>query len=168
MARLVVSELPLALLLDIDLLRGQLGRWRDDPESAGIAARRLALAMIRAHLEAGFEVVVPQFLVRLPFVLELEQVAAEAGCPFVEIVLVSDPDEAAARFAARGASLDPVHRDAALLQQAPGARPIEELYVAMLEMTASRPGTRVVASVPGDIDGTLARVRAVLGMQPAS
>lgn len=66
LARMLVDQHPLALLLDIDTLRGQLGRWSDDPPAAGMAARRLALAMIRIHLVAGHDVVVPQFLFRLP------------------------------------------------------------------------------------------------------
>jgi predicted kinase len=154
LARLLVDERPLALLLDIDPLRGQLGRWSDEPTAAGIAARRLALAMIRIHLKAGFDVVVPQFLFRLPFILDLERVASETGSRFVELALVSSPEEAASRFAKRSGSDDPNHRDAMQLQQAPGARSIEELYGAMIDLLHDRPGTVFVGSIPGDIEGT--------------
>lgn len=164
LARLLVDERPLALLLDIDTLRGQLGRWSDDPSTAGMAARRLALSMVSAHLEAGLDVVVPQFLVRLPFILELERVASESGSRLVEIALISSPAEAAARFAARSDSSDPIHRDAVRLQQAPGAQPIEALYAAMTEMLRERPETVFVESVPGNIEGTFSALkRAVFG-----
>ncbi len=66
LARMLVDEQPLALLLDIDTLRGQLGQWSDDPVAAGMAARRLALAMIHTHLVAGHDVVVPQFFFASP------------------------------------------------------------------------------------------------------
>ena len=86
LARMLVDEQPLALLLDIDTLRGQLGQWSDDPVAAGMAARRLALAMIHTHLVAGHDVVVPQFLFRLPFILELEQ--APGAQPIEELYAV--------------------------------------------------------------------------------
>jgi predicted kinase len=162
LARLLLEERPLALLLDIDTLRGQLGRWSDDPQAAGSAARRLALAMIRTHLDAGFDVIVPQFLFRLPFVLELERVALEAGSRFFEIVLVSSPEEASARFRSRAHSTDPNHQDAQLLQNAPDAQPIETLYAAMLEIAQQRPNTRFVESIPGDIDRTFAALCLVI------
>ena len=53
LARLLVDERPLALLLDLDTLRSQLGDWRADPTAAGVRARHLALATARAQLEKG-------------------------------------------------------------------------------------------------------------------
>jgi hypothetical protein len=57
-----IASRPLALALDIDLVRGQLGRWRDEPTASGLAARALALSMIHVHLRAGHDVVVPQLV----------------------------------------------------------------------------------------------------------
>jgi hypothetical protein len=163
MERLEAENRPLALLLDIDTLRGQLGDWAADPQAAGITARRLALAMIHTHLEAGLDVVVPQFLARSAFIEELERTTADTGGSFIEIALVSSPEEASARFAARSSSDDPNHQDAVRLQQAPGARPIEDLYGEMIAMLQrDRPETRFVESVPGDIEGTLGRVRSAI------
>ncbi len=162
LARRLVDERRLALLLDIDTLRGQLGQWSVDPMAAGLAARRLAIGMIRTHLAAGLDVIVPQFLARLPFIVELQEVAEETGARFVEIALVSSPAEAAMRFAARAESTDSNHRDALLLQQKEGARPIEDLYTAMLEMLCQRPRTHFVESIPGDIEGTLGAMRAAI------
>jgi predicted kinase len=160
LARLLVDERPLALLLDIDTLRGHLGQWDADPQAAGVTARRLALAMIHTHLEAGLDVVVPQFLFRPVFIVALEHAAREVGGRFVEIALVSSPEEATARFAARSASMDPNHQDAVRLQQAAGSRSIEELYEEMIAMLQQeRPGTRFVRSILGDIPGTLHLVR---------
>jgi hypothetical protein len=56
----------------------------------------------------------------------------------------------------------PNHRDAAYLQDAPGAAPIEELYDDMLAMLAGVPETVYVESIPGDVGATLAAVREVL------
>ncbi|MCA9860138.1 MAG: AAA family ATPase, partial [Thermomicrobiales bacterium] len=115
LGRLLVDERPLALLLDIDTLRGQLGCWDDDPGTAGLTARRLAIAMVRTHLGAGLDVIVPQFLMRPTFLRELELVAQESGSRFVEIALISSPEEAAARFETRRDSQDANHQDAVRL-----------------------------------------------------
>ena len=56
----LVATRPLALNLDVDLNRGQLGQWQDRPTEAGLSARRLALAMAEVHLSIGHAVVVPQ------------------------------------------------------------------------------------------------------------
>jgi hypothetical protein len=159
LARMLLQECPLALLLDIDTLRGHLGRWSDDPRAAGIASWRLALAMIWTHLDGGLDVMVPQLLFRLPFALELERVADETASGFIEIVLVSSAEEAAARLRSRSASTDPNHQDAQFLQSSPDAQPIEVLYAAVLEMSRERPNTRFVESIPGDIEGTFAALR---------
>lgn len=81
MAGLLVSEHPLALCLDIDLLRRSLGRWDEHPQESGLLARDLAVAAARAHLMSGHAVVVAQFLGRLAFVGRLESLAREVGAP---------------------------------------------------------------------------------------
>jgi predicted kinase len=69
LAKRYVEEHPLTLALDIDVVRAMLGRWLDHPIEAGLMARRMALEMTRVQLLAGHDVVIPQFLGRLNFVL---------------------------------------------------------------------------------------------------
>jgi hypothetical protein len=45
-----VADRPLALCLDVDVVRGLLGAWTDVPHEAGLLARRLALTMARVVL----------------------------------------------------------------------------------------------------------------------
>ena len=45
-------------------------------------AREIALAAARARLAAGHDVVIPQFLGRLAFLEQAEQVARQAGASF--------------------------------------------------------------------------------------
>ncbi|QUQ71781.1 AAA family ATPase [Kutzneria sp. CA-103260] len=128
-----VDEHPLALNLDIDVLRGQLGRWQDDPVTAGLAARALALAAARTHLAAGHDVVVPQFLARVEFILQLEALAAEVGVDFVEVVLLDSKENVQRRFQARD---DPVkHTDPAALSA---------MHDRLLALLADRPRARIV------------------------
>lgn len=162
LARLLVDERPMALLLDLDTVRAQLGDWKADPVAAGIRARQLALAAARVQLELGGDVVVPQFLRRPELVERCRQLADKTGATFFLIALVSSAEEAARRFRDRGTSEDPNHRDAAHSQEAPGAASIEELYADMLAMLAGFPDTVYVESVPGEVDATLAAVREVL------
>jgi predicted kinase len=158
MARRLVDSRPLALLLDVDTLRHQLGQWRDNPGSAGLTARRIALEMARTHLEAGHDVVIPQFIERHGFIEDVRAVAADTGADFVLVALVSSPEEAASRFGERAGSNDPNHLDAVHLQSAPGARTVEDMYAGMLELLASYDDVRYVRSAPGDIDGTFAEL----------
>ena len=81
----LVDVRPLALNLDIDLVRGQLGGWLDQPIEAGLAARAMAISMIKTHLGSGYDVVVPQLLARNDFIEDLENAASETGAEFVEI-----------------------------------------------------------------------------------
>jgi len=92
---------PLALNLDIDRLRGLIGRWQENPGAAGLLARAAAIAAARVHLAAGHDVVIPQFVGRLEFLLQLEGVAVEAGAAFSEIVLLDSKENILLRFAER-------------------------------------------------------------------
>ena len=97
LARRLVAERPLALLLDLDTLRGQLGDWRADPASAGVRAREIGLAIARAQLAAGGDVVVPQFVRRPELVEQFRELASLTGGRFRLVALVSGAAEAAAR-----------------------------------------------------------------------
>ncbi len=162
LGRRLVDSRPLALLLDVDTLRGHLGQWRDNPGSAGITARRIALEMARTHLEAGHDVVVPQFIERPGFIEAVREVAHGTGAEFVLVALVSSPEEAASRFEQRGSSDDPNHVDAVHLQSAPGARTVEDMYTGMRALLATFDDVRYVRSVPGDVDGTYEELCAAL------
>jgi predicted kinase len=91
-ARRYADEHPLTLVLEIDVVRALLGSWLEEWQTSGWAARRIALAMARAHLEAGHDVIVPQLLTRRPFVETLRETAESSGATFFEFALL-DPQE---------------------------------------------------------------------------
>lgn len=128
-----VADHPLALNLDIDVLRGRLGDWQSDPGRAGVLARDLALAAARTHLLAGYDVVVPQFLARPEFILALETLAAEVGVEFVELVLLDSKENVLHRCAERG---DPT--------KAAEVSELSTMYDRLLALVATRPRARVV------------------------
>jgi predicted kinase len=162
LAGLLVREHPLALCLDIDLLRRSLGRWDEHPEESGLLARDLAVAAARVHLMSGHAVVVPQLLGRLAFVERLERLAQEVGATFHHVVLMDSRDAVIARFLSRtsGPNVPEQHREAAKL--AGGEVGLAEMYDALISVLAARPETVPVRSVEGDIEGTYLRLQEAL------
>jgi predicted kinase len=169
LARRYVDDRPLALALDVDVVRSMLGRWLEQPGPAGLAARALALAMARVHLGAGHDVVVPQLLARDGFVRELEGVAHEAGVPFLEVLLQVSVDEATQRLARRaGEVARPEHRDAAaLLERRGGGQEVARLHAGLEQVVAGRAHTLTVPSVPGQVEQTYHALLAALARAEA-
>lgn len=159
LATLLARDHTLTLTLDIDSVRGSLAHWTDDPVTAGLAARELALNMSATHLRAGHNVIIPQFLQREEYLDRLASTAQDSGAEFFEVCLTSSPQEAAARFAARASSEDQNHKAAQMLQSMPRSAPVEDLYRNMYSMALKRPDTIFVESIPWDIQQTLACLR---------
>jgi predicted kinase len=105
LARRYADEHPLALVIDIDMIRTHLGRWVERDESK-LVARDLAVALTRAHLLGGYDVVVAQYLGRPEFIERLALVATEVGTPFVEVLLSDDTDAIIERFRRRRAEYE--------------------------------------------------------------
>ncbi len=163
-ARRLVAKRPLALDLDVDLVRGQLGRWLDDSMAAGRAARALALAMARTHLSAGHDVFVPQFVARPGFAEELAATAAECGAAFVSVALMIDRDTARSSFAARSRRPTEVtHRDAAaLVEHSSTPDPIGAMFDRWCEYLDGEQDVERIDAVRGEIDATVCAVEQVL------
>jgi predicted kinase len=164
LAERLVSLRPLALNLDIDLVRGQLGGWLDQPAVAGLAARALAISMINTHLGAGYDVVVPQLLARPDFIEQLEGVAVAAGAEFVEIALDVTKDVAISAFEERRrAPTHPTHRDASdLVERSRSADPVAAIYDALQLLLETRPTCHRIDAPREDIDKTLTSIRRTL------
>jgi predicted kinase len=162
-ARRYIAEHPLALCLDVDAVRGLLGRWTEEPTAAGLAARRLALAMAREHLAAGHDVVVPQLVARGPFVDDLAGVAGRAGAGFHEVVLDVDEGQMLRRFAARRHAGRPGNGDTAwLVERDGGESHLRALRAALEAFVEGRPSAVRVPSSDGDPERTYRDVLAVL------
>ncbi|GAA0726125.1 AAA family ATPase [Dactylosporangium roseum] len=165
LARRYADEHPLTLNLDIDRLRDLVGAWREHRPAAGVLARAAALAAARAHLLAGHEVVVPQYLGRPEFIERAAALATEVGARFVEIVLLDSRGNAVRRFTERSrTSTDPAHREVGrLLERADGPAELAAMYDRLLTVVEARPATRIVTSVEGDVDGTYDSLLEALG-----
>jgi predicted kinase len=159
-ARLLVDERPLALLLDVDRLRADLGQWRSQGREAKLAARRLGVALAVAHLRSGHDVVVPQLLGVPDFVVTLADAAASAGAGFVEVLLRVPPEVALSRFVGRRASLraEGVDHPEAELADADVPDAIRTTIESLDRLASTRPGT-IVVDASGSPAETLARLR---------
>lgn len=165
LGRRYLDDHPLALALDIDVIRSMLGCSLEEPAISGLAARDLARAMARTHLEAGHDVLICQFLGRVDFVDTLDRLAAATGVPFVEVVLTTGIDEAAERIRRRTRDHSrPEHSDAAiLLDRAGGPDALVAMSARLDEVVSSRPATRSVAVAEGDVEETYQALLRVIG-----
>ena len=156
LGRRYLEDHQLALALDIDAIRSMLGRSLEEPTMSGLAARDLARAMAQTHLQAGHDVLVSQFVGRLQFVEALDHLAAAIGVPFVEVALITRVDEAAERFRRRSEDDSrPEHSDTAiLLDRAGGPDALAEMHSRLEDVISSRPNTRRVEVVDGDLEET--------------
>ena len=160
------NALPLAL--DLDVLRGMLGGWRGARIEAGLAARAMAVAAVRTHLRTGHDVVVPQYLERPGFIVELAAVAERSGAAFLECALLIDHDRALERFASRSAAAS-----ARALEDLEGGldRPMPAVHEAFERFLASRPAAvRLDPDGPdplGRLDLAVARARVAPGERAA-
>jgi predicted kinase len=119
-------------------------------------ARSMAIAAARVQLLAGRDVVVPQYLGRIEFVLELEQLARQTSAGFVEIALTCDPREVAGRFHRRSTQPQTAtHLDAAqLLERSGGPGELHAMSARLEDVLSRRPQTVRIESVDGRIEDT--------------
>jgi len=162
LARRYVDDHPLALLLEIDEIRTSLGGW-EEAETSRLAARRLAAAMAEAHLRDGHDVVVPQFLGRLPFIHTLESIAHLTDSTFREVILMASDAAVVERFRARRADLAATGQGhpQADVDARDVAKEIASARRSLDAVRAARPGT-IAVSATRDADATYRALSAVV------
>ena len=102
-----VAEHHGVLNCDVDRLRCFIGGWAHDFGGSGAIIRPVALAMIRAHLDGGHDVVLPQMLANESERDRFRRVAADAGHHYLHLLLQAPTGVAVGRFYDRAA--DPLH-----------------------------------------------------------
>ncbi len=164
LARLYAERHPLTLALDLDLLRSMLGSWLDRPTEAGVITRSMAIEAARVQLLARRDVIVAQYLGRIRFVLELEHLARQTGAAFLEIALLSDAEDLAARFYRRSAQPETAtHLDAAQLQDRSGGEAaLHQMSERLLDVLVHRPRTLRIESVDGQVEAAYSALVAAI------
>ena len=139
----------MALRIDIDDIRGWLGAWSETPAAAGIRARALATAMAHDHLRADHDVIVAQAYGQPDHLDELAALAQEVDAAYFEIALMADAASTLERFTSRGGPrLDEA------LAGAEGLEAIAAFGEQIEHMARTRPQSRFVESIPGDVAAT--------------
>jgi predicted kinase len=154
-ARRFVAQHPLTLLVEVDALRVAMGGWREHPGTR-LLARKLALALVATHLEAGHDVVMAQYLGRPDFVGDLAATAERRGAGFVEVVLAAPADVVKERLRRRR-SADPPEHPADIVP----ADALGDLVADAFQRLAERAGTGPAPlTVPagGDVEATCAHL----------
>lgn len=156
-ARRYADEHPGVLNCDVDVLRSLIGGWTEDFAGAGALIRPAAVAMIRAYLASGHDVVFPQMLLDPAEVTRFEDCAVDAGAQFIERWLMDEPDAAATRFYRRGQDepQNPWHTQVQDIVAANGGRHALAGYHSDLkQLLTQRPTAVVVDSIDGEIEAT--------------
>jgi predicted kinase len=147
LARRYADAHPMTLDLEIDALRAMLGSWLAESARSGTAARNLALALARTHLEAGHDVIVPQLLTKRDFVAELEALAAGVGATFQEITLLDDKNAVLERLESRHEAEGAFSARALAAQLGTS---LSEAYDRFVEVLQERPDAVVIRASPAD------------------
>ena len=92
LARRYGEEHPGTLVLDIDVLAGLIGGWREDFFGTVRTARGHGRALAQRHLSQGGDVVLPQLVTSHDRDLGFDDVAQAAGAHYLEVVLDADQE----------------------------------------------------------------------------
>ena len=159
-----VAEHHGVLNCDVDRLRCFVGGWADDFGGTGAIIRPVALAMIRAHLDGGHDVVLPQMLASEGERDRFRRVAVDGGHDYLHLLLQAPAGIAAARFYDR--TDDPLHAVIRDHVDADGGRPAIDGLAERLRSAGAATGAAMVdAGV--DVDATYRAVlAAVRGPRP--
>jgi hypothetical protein len=144
---------------DIDRLRCFVGGWANDFDGTGAIIRPVALAMIRAHLDGGRDVLLPQMLARESELDRFRGLAVEAGHDYLHLVLQAPPGVAADRFYDRPE--DPLHTVIRGEIHADGGRAVIDGLVDRLQSVGAATGAHPV-DAGSDVDATYQEVLAVV------
>jgi predicted kinase len=147
LAQLLADAIPMALALDVDVIKHSLGSWQREPTAAGYQARRLALAMADEHLGTGYDVIVGQYLARTEFIEQLESLARRRIAEFIEFVLLVDQRALRSRLERR--AVQPDRSEQGVNTRLVSLSNVPQLVTSMEQLLAQRP-----AATPVDASGT--------------
>ena len=149
--------------MDFDELWLLIGDWEHHGGTGQELAIAAGLAMARAHLRAGYDVVAPQLAVAPDFFEAVDAIVGETSSTCHEIVLTGDPVRVAAQFRQRRAERTRAG-EPDVSTNIPDDRVDEVVARAIGELVAlaaARPQATVIVT-EGDVDSTYLRVREVL------
>ena len=161
LARRFADEHPGTLALDLDVLAGQIGGWRENFSEAFAIARGHGQALATRHLCEGYDVIVPQLVTSHDRVPGFEEAAREAGAAYVEVALLVDDEEHARRLAGKQPASE-VEACVQSLLEDPGSDLVDRIRQHLAEYLAGRPETIRLDTTGLGADASYARLLDVL------
>jgi predicted kinase len=148
LAQRYAEDHPLALALEGDELIARMGQWLAHEDAARALTFALIKAMVRTHLQAGHDVIVPYLLLDAAHAEALEHIAEECKARFIEVTIMLSREESVGRTLARGTWGEPGSPPVTETD-----RPvIEDLYDRMISALQQRPHMRHITSVEGNVE----------------
>jgi predicted kinase len=140
LARRYLDEHPGALALELDVLAGLIGGWRENfPAALGIARER-GRALATRHLREGYDVVLPQLVTSYDRAPGFEEAAREADATYVEVALLVDEEEHLQRLRGKQPTNDVEERIQTWLTD-PDSDVVDRIRGHLAEYLADRPRT---------------------------
>jgi len=162
LARRYADEHPGCLRLDLDMLTGLIGGWRQDFSAALDMARPLGWAMATRHLQDGYDVVVPQLVTSHDTVPGPDDVARKAGAAYIEVALLVDVDEHLLRLRSNQPGNDVEALSQGFLED-PESNLVSRIRQHLAEYLVGRPETIQLDTTGVGRDATYERLLEVLG-----
>ena len=130
LAKMYSESHPLALNLDIDLICGYLGQWREHWAESAKLAWDMACQMAKVALTAKSDVVVAHPTWQPERFRHLEELATATNAKLHEILLLTPKGEAIRRFIVRGqaSGFELGYRPGGLIDRSGGMLWVETMY----------------------------------------
>jgi len=143
LAQMYADRHQITLKLDIDQVWELISGWREEPDKTTSLAKRMAIAMAEIHLNAGHDVVIPQFFYADSQYVELENLARKCNADFYEVFIDIPKHESIDRYIKRGqAGGNPDgFRPNSIVKKLGGISKLEEMHDQSKAVTDSRPMT---------------------------
>ena len=148
---------PGTLVLDIDVLAGLIGGWREDFFSVVRTARGHGRALALRHLREGHDVVLPQLVTSHDREVGFDEVADAAGADYVEVALLADVETQLRRLQTKRPTNEVEARIQAILED-PDSDLVARVRRHLAEYLANRPHAVRIDTTGLSEDDTYARV----------
>lgn len=142
LARRYVDEHPGTLALDLDVLAGLIGGWRENFSAVLDVARGHGRALATRHLREGYDVVLPQLVTSHDRDPDpgLEETAREADATYIEVALLVGGEEHLQRLRGKQPTSEIEARIQTWLEDPEGGL-IDRIRQHLNEYLAERPNT---------------------------
>lgn len=102
LAKKYTDEHPLSIAVEGDQIISMMGQWRKHEEKARELVFEHTKSIVKNHLSAGYDVLLPYLLTNPDHTKKFEILAKELSIPFYEIYIEIKRDDAIERLLARG------------------------------------------------------------------